>query len=77
MSVLILGGAGYIGSHTSHQLIKDGEDVIIVDNLQTDHIEAAKESTKEEIKVIIGERRAGDPAKLVASSQRAKEILGC
>ena len=34
MSVLVCGGAGYIGSHTVHQLIKNGEDVIIVDNLQ-------------------------------------------
>lgn len=32
MSVLVCGGAGYIGSHTVHQLIKNGEDVIIVDN---------------------------------------------
>ena len=39
-------------------------------------IEAAKEATGEEIKVAIGERRLGDPAKLVASSQKAKEILG-
>lgn len=39
-------------------------------------IEAAKEATNEDIKVVIGERRAGDPAKLVASSQKAKEVLG-
>ena len=39
-------------------------------------IEAAKEATGEEIKVVIGERRLGDPAKLVASSKKAKEILG-
>ena len=38
MSVLVCGGAGYIGSHTVHQLIKNGEDVIIVDNLQTGQI---------------------------------------
>ena len=38
MSVLVCGGAGYIGSHTVHQLIKNGEDVIIVDNLQTGHM---------------------------------------
>ena len=44
-------------------------------NLKT-AVEAAKEATGEEIKVVIGERRLGDPAKLVASSQKAKEILG-
>lgn len=35
MSILVLGGAGYIGSHTVYKLIENGEDVVIVDNLQT------------------------------------------
>lgn len=35
MSILVLGGAGYIGSHTVYALIEKGEDVVIVDNLQT------------------------------------------
>ena len=35
MSILVLGGAGYIGSHTVYELIDAGEDVIIVDNLTT------------------------------------------
>ena len=33
MSVLVTGGAGYIGSHTCVDLLNDGVDVIIVDNL--------------------------------------------
>ena len=40
MTVLVLGGAGYIGSHTVYALIEKGEDVVIVDNLETGHIEA-------------------------------------
>lgn len=40
MAVLVLGGAGYIGSHTVYELIDNGEDVVIADNLQTGHIEA-------------------------------------
>ena len=35
MSILVLGGAGYIGSHTVYELIDRGEDVVVVDNLQT------------------------------------------
>ena len=35
MSVLVTGGAGYIGSHTVHELIDAGEDVLVVDNLST------------------------------------------
>jgi UDP-glucose 4-epimerase len=34
MAVLVTGGAGYIGSHTVLELIKNGEDVIVLDNLE-------------------------------------------
>ena len=37
MSILVLGGAGYIGSHTVDQLIERGYDVAVVDNLVTGH----------------------------------------
>ncbi|MDO5415379.1 MAG: UDP-glucose 4-epimerase GalE [Bacillota bacterium] len=40
MSILILGGAGYIGSHTVYKLIDEGFHVVVADNLQTGHIEA-------------------------------------
>ena len=33
MNILVTGGAGYIGSHTSHLLIDKGHEVTIVDNL--------------------------------------------
>ncbi|WP_288327906.1 UDP-glucose 4-epimerase GalE [uncultured Clostridium sp.] len=39
-------------------------------------IEAAKEATGKEIKVVLGDRRAGDPAQLIASSEKANKILG-
>ncbi|MBP5272599.1 MAG: UDP-glucose 4-epimerase GalE [Clostridia bacterium] len=37
MKVIVLGGAGYIGSHTVYDLIDHGYDVAVVDNLQTGH----------------------------------------
>lgn len=40
MSVLVCGGAGYIGSHTVAELVARGEDVIVVDNLQKGHKKA-------------------------------------
>ena len=39
-------------------------------------VEAARAVTGHPIPAVIAERRAGDPAKLIASSQKAKEILG-
>lgn len=40
MAILVLGGAGYIGSHTVIELIDSGSDVVIIDNLETGHMEA-------------------------------------
>ena len=37
MAVLVVGGAGYIGSHAAHALRRKGYDVIIYDNLSTGH----------------------------------------
>ena len=35
MTVLVTGGAGYIGSHTVHELVDAGERVVVLDNLST------------------------------------------
>ncbi|MBM4765175.1 UDP-glucose 4-epimerase GalE [Bacillus sp. B15-48] len=40
MSILVLGGAGYIGSHAVYQLIEQGYNVVVVDNLLTGHEKA-------------------------------------
>lgn len=40
MSILITGGAGYIGSHTCVELVNAGFDVVIVDNLSNSKKEA-------------------------------------
>lgn len=43
MSVLVCGGAGYIGSHNVKALLEQGEDVIVLDNLWTGHKAAVPE----------------------------------
>ncbi|MDK7161193.1 UDP-glucose 4-epimerase GalE [Lactobacillus jensenii] len=40
MAIAVLGGAGYIGSHTVKQLLAAGEDIIVLDNLITGHRKA-------------------------------------
>ena len=42
MAVLVIGGAGYIGSHTAQVLRNRGYDVIIYDNLSTGYKELAE-----------------------------------
>lgn len=46
MSVLVLGGAGYIGSHTVYELIDNGEDVVVADDLLTGFREAVHPKAK-------------------------------
>lgn len=46
MKILVLGGAGYIGSHTVYELIDAGNEVIIIDNLETGHTEAVHPDAK-------------------------------
>jgi UDP-glucose 4-epimerase len=40
MTVLVTGGAGYIGSHTVHALADAGEQVLVLDNLSTGFVSA-------------------------------------
>ncbi|WP_435924553.1 UDP-glucose 4-epimerase GalE [Paenibacillus sp. DYY-L-2] len=37
MAILVTGGAGYIGSHTVAELLDQGKDVVVIDNLQSGH----------------------------------------
>ena len=46
MSILVAGGAGYIGSHMVKDLIENGEDVVVADNLSTGHRDAINPKAK-------------------------------
>ena len=46
MAILVCGGAGYIGSHTVHQLVAAGEQVIIADNFVKGHRKAVNPAAK-------------------------------
>ena len=58
MKVLLTGGAGYIGSVAAHELIRDGHDVVVLDNLSRGHRSAVPEKGH----LVIGEH--GDRALL-------------
>lgn len=46
MRILVLGGAGYIGSHTVYELIDAGYEVVVIDNLLTGFREAVHPQAK-------------------------------
>ena len=60
MTVLVTGGAGYIGSHMVHALVDGGERVIVLDNLSTGFDWALPQS----VPLLIGE--TGDQAMVQA-----------
>ena len=49
MNVLIIGGAGYIGSHTAVELLNSGKEIVIIDNFSN-----SKAEVLEKIKKITG-----------------------
>ena len=52
MAILVTGGAGYIGSHTVVELLENGKDVVIVDNLSKSSkksLERVKEITGKDV----------------------------
>ena len=53
MSILVTGGAGFIGSHTVVELLEEGEDIVIVDNFvnsKPEVLDKIKEITKKDFK---------------------------
>jgi UDP-glucose 4-epimerase len=81
-TVLVVGGAGYIGSHAARALRRQGFNVLIYDNLSTGHRFLAKdfeltvkEVTQKPVRYKMVPRRPGDPPSLVADPSRAQQLL--
>ncbi len=68
MTVLVVGGAGYIGSHAARALRRRGSDVLIYDNLSTGH-----RSLAQGFELIEGD--LGDARKLSPVLQRVDAIM--
>jgi UDP-glucose-4-epimerase GalE len=68
LAVLVVGGAGYIGSHTAHVLRRRGYEPIIYDNLSTGYAALA-----EGFELIVGD--IADSAKLAPVLRRVDSVI--
>lgn len=69
-SVLVTGGAGYIGSHTVQQLVERGDRVVVIDNLSTGFREAVRGAS-----FVEGNVGDGDLVSRVIEAHRVNAVL--
>ncbi len=71
MSVLVTGGAGYIGSHAVQNLLDLNEKVVIYDNLST----GLKSAVAKEAKFIFGDLRDGELLARVMKDHKVESVM--
>ena len=78
MKILVTGGAGYIGSHTTILLIKAGYDVVVFDNFSNSSIESIRRVEKivnQPIPVVEGDIRNRDDLRGVFKEHKIDAVI--
>ena len=70
-TILVAGGAGYIGSHMVALLVKRGYDVIVADNLRTGHWQSVKGARK----LYVGDLRDGSFLRQVFTENKIDGVI--
>ena len=71
MRVLVTGGAGYIGSVVSEQLVNDGHEVVVYDNLSKGHRDAVVEGAR----FVEGDLLDADTLRRTLDSNRIEAVI--
>ena len=71
MSILVAGGAGYIGSHAVYELIERGFDVVVLDNLVKGH----KAAVHKDAKLYVGDLRDDSVTDKVFSENKIDAVI--
>ena len=71
MSVLVIGGAGYIGSHNVRALLERGDSVVVFDNLSTGH----RKAVPAHVPFVHGDIRSGADLDRVFESHHIEAVL--
>src|ERR1700750_2301664 len=73
MTVLVTGGAGYVGSHTVHALVEAGESVVVIDNLSTGFSAFLPEG----VPLFIGDAAGENLVEGVLAQHECESIIHC
>ncbi|MCZ6658076.1 MAG: UDP-glucose 4-epimerase GalE [Gammaproteobacteria bacterium] len=77
-NVLVTGGAGYIGSHMCVELLQNGDDVVVIDNLSnssTASLEAVQRITQRELEFVDGDVTDADVLGLLFADHRFDAVV--
>lgn len=80
MTVLITGGAGYIGSHTAVELLNEGYEVVVYDNLcnsSRESIRRVEELTGKTVKFYEGDILDADALSALFRLERINAVIHC
>ena len=76
--ILVTGGAGYIGSHTCVELLQQGYDVVVLDNLSNasrQSLEAVQTITQRELKFIEADVRSSEQLDAIFAAHDIAAVL--
>ena len=80
MTILITGGAGYIGSHTALELLNEGYDVVVFDNLSNSSQESLRrveELTGKQVCFYEGDVQDEDALRAMFKEQKIDAVIHC
>ena len=78
MRVLVTGGAGYIGSHTLVELLTEGREAFVIDNLSNGHKEAlsrVKQLANKDFGFVKGDIRDGEALDKAFSEFKPEAVI--
>ena len=78
MSILVTGGAGYIGSHTCVELLNAGEEIVVVDNFinsKPETLEKIKEIAKKDFKFYEVDLLDKEKLEIVFEENNIEEVI--
>ena len=80
MAILITGGAGYIGSHTAVELLNEGYEVVVYDNLYNSSKESLRrveELTGKKVKFYEGDINDRDGLNAMFEAEKIEAVIHC